>query len=162
MRTRWNNGKSKRKKWEKVHAFYDLNIDLSDCLPSGGLECVYTCFHQHGNHWCCQILKRLFILISTFFFFFVPLAWIVEHNELQQKLEKKERECDAKAQEKEEMMQTLNKMKEKLEKESSEHKHVKQQVADLSAQLHEMSNVCYICTMCLFQNPVNCFLSTAT
>uniref|UniRef100_A0A8C0UXV9 Dishevelled associated activator of morphosis 1 n=1 Tax=Cyanistes caeruleus TaxID=156563 RepID=A0A8C0UXV9_CYACU len=64
-----------------------------------------------------------------------------EHTELQQKLEKKERECDAKAQEKEEMMQTLNKMKEKLEKESSEHKQVKQQVADLTAQLHEMSRV---------------------
>nr|XP_009918429.1 PREDICTED: disheveled-associated activator of morphogenesis 1-like [Haliaeetus albicilla] len=64
-----------------------------------------------------------------------------EHSELQQKLEKKERECDAKAQEKEEMMQTLNKMKEKLEKESSEHKQVKQQVADLTAQLHEMSRV---------------------
>uniref|UniRef100_A0A8C2J0D6 Dishevelled associated activator of morphogenesis 1a n=1 Tax=Cyprinus carpio TaxID=7962 RepID=A0A8C2J0D6_CYPCA len=62
-----------------------------------------------------------------------------EHNELQQKLEKKERECDAKALEKEEMMQTLNKMKEKLEKESSEHKLVKQQVADLSVRLHEMS-----------------------
>ncbi|XP_010213349.1 PREDICTED: disheveled-associated activator of morphogenesis 1, partial [Tinamus guttatus] len=62
-----------------------------------------------------------------------------EHSELQQKLEKKERECDAKAQEKEEMMQTLNKMKEKLEKESTEHKQVKQQVADLTAQLHEMS-----------------------
>ncbi|KFV61916.1 Disheveled-associated activator of morphogenesis 1, partial [Dryobates pubescens] len=64
---------------------------------------------------------------------------VSEHTELQQKLEKKERECDAKAQEKEEMMQTLNKMKEKLEKESSEHKQVKQQVADLTAQLHEMS-----------------------
>ncbi|NXA35673.1 DAAM1 protein, partial [Eudromia elegans] len=64
-----------------------------------------------------------------------------EHSELQQKLEKKERECDAKAQEKEEMMQTLNKMKEKLEKESTEHKQVKQQVADLTAQLHEMSRV---------------------
>uniref|UniRef100_A0A8C5VK87 Dishevelled associated activator of morphosis 1 n=1 Tax=Microcebus murinus TaxID=30608 RepID=A0A8C5VK87_MICMU len=62
-----------------------------------------------------------------------------EHNELQQKLEKKERECDAKAQEKEEMMQTLNKMKEKLEKETTEHKQVKQQVADLTAQLQELS-----------------------
>lgn len=81
-----------------------------------------------------------------FFVCVFSLAWIVEHNELQQKLEKKERECDAKAQEKEEMMQTLNKMKEKLEKESSEHKLVKQQVADLSARLHEMSNVCYIRT----------------
>ncbi|VFV20153.1 disheveled-associated activator of [Lynx pardinus] len=65
-----------------------------------------------------------------------------EHNELQQKLEKKERECDAKTQEKEEMMQTLNKMKEKLEKETSEHKQVKQQVADLTAQLHELNRSC--------------------
>uniref|UniRef100_A0A673XNL3 Dishevelled associated activator of morphosis 1 n=1 Tax=Salmo trutta TaxID=8032 RepID=A0A673XNL3_SALTR len=64
-----------------------------------------------------------------------------EHHELQQKFDKKERECDAKTQEKEDMMQTLNKMKEKLEKESSEHKQVKQQVADLSAQLHDLSTV---------------------
>uniref|UniRef100_A0A8D3AMU1 Disheveled-associated activator of morphogenesis 1 n=1 Tax=Scophthalmus maximus TaxID=52904 RepID=A0A8D3AMU1_SCOMX len=58
-----------------------------------------------------------------------------EHHELQQKFEKKERECDAKTQEKEDMMQTLNKMKEKLEKESTEHKSVKQQVAELTARL---------------------------
>uniref|UniRef100_A0A8C3G8W3 Dishevelled associated activator of morphogenesis 1b n=1 Tax=Cyclopterus lumpus TaxID=8103 RepID=A0A8C3G8W3_CYCLU len=64
-----------------------------------------------------------------------------EHHELQQKFDKKERECDAKTQEKEDMMQTLNKMKEKLEKESTEHKNVKQQVAELSAQLHELSTV---------------------
>lgn len=38
------------------------------------------------------------------------------------------------------MMQTLNKMKEKLEKETT-HKQVKQQVADLTAQLHELSRV---------------------
>uniref|UniRef100_A0A8C7YVW8 Dishevelled associated activator of morphogenesis 1b n=1 Tax=Oryzias sinensis TaxID=183150 RepID=A0A8C7YVW8_9TELE len=64
-----------------------------------------------------------------------------EHQELQQKFEKKERECDAKTQEKEDMMQTLNKMKEKLEKESTEHKNVKQQVADLTARLHELTVV---------------------
>uniref|UniRef100_A0AAQ5YXF5 Dishevelled associated activator of morphogenesis 1b n=1 Tax=Amphiprion ocellaris TaxID=80972 RepID=A0AAQ5YXF5_AMPOC len=64
-----------------------------------------------------------------------------EHHELQQKFEKKERECDAKTQEKEDMMQTLNKMKEKLEKESNEHKNVKQQVAELTARLHELSTV---------------------
>ncbi|XP_056150362.1 disheveled-associated activator of morphogenesis 1-like isoform X1 [Lampris incognitus] len=62
-----------------------------------------------------------------------------EHHELQQRFEKKERECDAKTQEKEDMMQTLNKMKEKLEKESTEHKNVKQQVAELTARLHELS-----------------------
>uniref|UniRef100_A0A8C9AVS0 Dishevelled associated activator of morphosis 1 n=1 Tax=Prolemur simus TaxID=1328070 RepID=A0A8C9AVS0_PROSS len=67
------------------------------------------------------------------------VACEIMHNELQQKLEKKERECDAKTQEKEEMMQTLNKMKEKLEKETTEHKQVKQQVADLTAQLQELS-----------------------
>uniref|UniRef100_A0A8D3CCP6 Disheveled-associated activator of morphogenesis 1 n=1 Tax=Scophthalmus maximus TaxID=52904 RepID=A0A8D3CCP6_SCOMX len=71
-----------------------------------------------------------------------------EHHELQQKFEKKERECDAKTQEKEDMMQTLNKMKEKLEKESTEHKSVKQQVAELTARLHELStgqmNLCAI------------------
>lgn len=64
-----------------------------------------------------------------------------EHQELQQKFDKKERECDAKTQEKDEMMQTLNKMKEKLEKETFEHRNVKQQVADLSARLHELSTV---------------------
>ncbi|XP_041831137.1 disheveled-associated activator of morphogenesis 1-like isoform X1 [Melanotaenia boesemani] len=62
-----------------------------------------------------------------------------EHHELQQRFEKKERECDAKTQEKEDMMQTLNKMKEKLEKESNEHKNVKQQVAELTTRLHELN-----------------------
>lgn len=66
---------------------------------------------------------------------------IAEHHELQQKFDKKERECDAKTQEKEDMMQTLNKMKEKLEKETNEHKNVKQQVAELTARLHELSTV---------------------
>ncbi|XP_031437727.1 disheveled-associated activator of morphogenesis 1b isoform X1 [Clupea harengus] len=62
-----------------------------------------------------------------------------EHHELQQKLEKKERECDAKTQEKDDMMQTLNKMKEKLERESSEHKSVKQQLSELTVRLHELN-----------------------
>lgn len=64
-----------------------------------------------------------------------------DHHELQQKMEKKERECDAKTQEKEEMMQTLNKMKEKLEREMGEHKLVKQQVVGLTARLHDLSTV---------------------
>ncbi|KAL2082298.1 hypothetical protein ACEWY4_022116 [Coilia grayii] len=62
-----------------------------------------------------------------------------EHQELQQRLEKKERECDAKTQEKEDMMQTLNKMKEKLERESGEHRMVKQQLSELSVRLHELN-----------------------
>ncbi|XP_077076670.1 disheveled-associated activator of morphogenesis 1b isoform X1 [Siphateles boraxobius] len=62
-----------------------------------------------------------------------------DHHELQQKMEKKERECDAKTQEKEEMMQTLNKMKEKLEREMGENKLVKQQLAEKTARLHDLS-----------------------
>ncbi|KAK3541983.1 hypothetical protein QTP86_009221 [Hemibagrus guttatus] len=62
-----------------------------------------------------------------------------DHHELQQKLEKKERECEVKSQEKDDMMQTLNKMKEKLEKETGEHRLVKQQVAELNARLHDLS-----------------------
>ncbi|XP_028848047.1 disheveled-associated activator of morphogenesis 1 isoform X2 [Denticeps clupeoides] len=62
-----------------------------------------------------------------------------EQQDVQQKLEKRERECEAKTLEKEEMMQTLNKMKDKLEKESNEHKMVKQQLAELSATLQELS-----------------------
>ncbi|KTF74079.1 hypothetical protein cypCar_00023658 [Cyprinus carpio] len=62
-----------------------------------------------------------------------------DQHELQQKLEKKERECDAKTQEKEEMMQTLNKMKEKLEREMGENKLVKQQVAEMTSRLHDLS-----------------------
>ncbi|KAI5101979.1 disheveled-associated activator of morphogenesis 1 isoform X2 [Silurus meridionalis] len=67
-----------------------------------------------------------------------------EQSELQQKLEKKERECEVKAQEKEEMMQTLSKMKEKLEKENNEHKLTKQQVASLMAQLQQLSNRAFV------------------
>lgn len=75
-----------------------------------------------------------------------------EHQELQQKFDKKERECDAKTQEKDEMMQTLNKMKEKLEKETFEHRNVKQQVAELSARLHDLSTVRLPCTSELHKN----------
>lgn len=47
-------------------------------------------------------------------------------------------------------MQTLNKMKEKLEKEATEHKNVKQQVAELTARLHELRSVrwTFFVTLC--------------
>ncbi|XP_035529248.1 disheveled-associated activator of morphogenesis 1 [Morone saxatilis] len=63
-----------------------------------------------------------------------------EHQNLQQRVEKKERECEAKNKEKEDMMAMLNKMKEKLERESNEHKQAKQQVAELSARLQQLNN----------------------
>ncbi|XP_044298530.1 disheveled-associated activator of morphogenesis 2 isoform X4 [Varanus komodoensis] len=58
-----------------------------------------------------------------------------EHAELLSRLEKKERECEIKTQEKDEMMKTLNKMKDKLQKESLELRHAR----DLVVQLNEFS-----------------------
>uniref|UniRef100_A0A3B4XIZ7 Dishevelled associated activator of morphogenesis 1b n=1 Tax=Seriola lalandi dorsalis TaxID=1841481 RepID=A0A3B4XIZ7_SERLL len=64
-----------------------------------------------------------------------------DHHNLQQRFEKKERECEAKSKEKEEMMAMLNKMKDKLERESNDHKQAKLQVAELSARLQQLSSV---------------------
>ncbi|KAB0356388.1 hypothetical protein FD754_000544 [Muntiacus muntjak] len=62
-----------------------------------------------------------------------------EHAELVSRLERKERECETKTLEKEEMMRTLNKMKDKLVRESQELRQARGQVAELVAQLSEIS-----------------------
>ncbi|XP_060225622.1 disheveled-associated activator of morphogenesis 2 isoform X3 [Meriones unguiculatus] len=62
-----------------------------------------------------------------------------EHMELLSRLERKERECETKTLEKEEMMKTLNKMKDKLARESQELRQARGQVAELVAQLNEIS-----------------------
>ncbi|KAL4837944.1 hypothetical protein H8958_015971 [Nasalis larvatus] len=54
-----------------------------------------------------------------------------EHMELVSRLERKERECETKTLEKEEMMRTLNKMKDKLARESQELRQARGQVAEL-------------------------------
>uniref|UniRef100_A0A8C2RF61 Disheveled-associated activator of morphogenesis 2 n=1 Tax=Capra hircus TaxID=9925 RepID=A0A8C2RF61_CAPHI len=54
-----------------------------------------------------------------------------EHAELVSRLERKERECETKTLEKEEMMRTLNKMKDKLARESQELRQARGQVAEL-------------------------------
>uniref|UniRef100_A0A8C4L3J4 Dishevelled associated activator of morphogenesis 2 n=1 Tax=Equus asinus asinus TaxID=83772 RepID=A0A8C4L3J4_EQUAS len=51
-----------------------------------------------------------------------------EHTELVSRLERKERECETKTLEKEEMMRTLNKMKDKLARESQELRQARGQV----------------------------------
>uniref|UniRef100_A0A8C0AJC2 Dishevelled associated activator of morphogenesis 2 n=1 Tax=Bos mutus grunniens TaxID=30521 RepID=A0A8C0AJC2_BOSMU len=63
----------------------------------------------------------------------------LEHAELVSRLERKERECETKTLEKEEMMRTLNKMKDKLARESQELRQARGQVAELVAQLSEIS-----------------------
>uniref|UniRef100_A0A8C0XGL4 Disheveled-associated activator of morphogenesis 2 n=1 Tax=Castor canadensis TaxID=51338 RepID=A0A8C0XGL4_CASCN len=62
-----------------------------------------------------------------------------EHMELVSRLERKERECETKTMEKEEMMRTLNKMKDKLARESQELRQARGQVAELVAQLSEIA-----------------------
>ncbi|XP_010774733.1 disheveled-associated activator of morphogenesis 1-like [Notothenia coriiceps] len=63
-----------------------------------------------------------------------------EHQNLQQRFEKREREVEAKNKEKDDMMVMLNKLKDKLERESNEHKQARQQVGDLSARLQQLSS----------------------
>ncbi|XP_032876462.1 disheveled-associated activator of morphogenesis 2 [Amblyraja radiata] len=62
-----------------------------------------------------------------------------EHMELLARLERKERECETKTQERDDMMRTLNKMKDKLQKESVELRHSRDQVMELSARLNDLA-----------------------
>ncbi|KPP77672.1 disheveled-associated activator of morphogenesis 2-like, partial [Scleropages formosus] len=61
-----------------------------------------------------------------------------EHAELLAKLERKERECETKTQEKEDMMKTLNKMKDKLQREGVELRTAREQVLDLSSRINDI------------------------
>ncbi|XP_077415026.1 disheveled-associated activator of morphogenesis 1-like isoform X2 [Vanacampus margaritifer] len=63
-----------------------------------------------------------------------------DHQELKQRFEKKERECEAKNKEKEDMMGMLNKLKDKLERECNDHKQAEQQLLELSARLQQLSS----------------------
>uniref|UniRef100_A0AAX7URA7 Dishevelled associated activator of morphogenesis 2 n=1 Tax=Astatotilapia calliptera TaxID=8154 RepID=A0AAX7URA7_ASTCA len=64
-----------------------------------------------------------------------------EHAELLAKLERKERECETKTQEKEDMMKTLNKMKDKLQREGVELRSAREQVLDLSSRISDINMV---------------------
>ncbi|KAI5102625.1 disheveled-associated activator of morphogenesis 2 [Silurus meridionalis] len=63
-----------------------------------------------------------------------------EHTELMARLERKERECEIKTQEKEDMMKTLNKMKDKLQREGVELRSAREQVLDLSSRINDISH----------------------
>uniref|UniRef100_A0A673CFW3 Dishevelled associated activator of morphogenesis 2 n=1 Tax=Sphaeramia orbicularis TaxID=375764 RepID=A0A673CFW3_9TELE len=66
---------------------------------------------------------------------------LYSHTALLGKLEKKERECDTKTQEKEEMMKTLNKMKDKLQREGVELRSAREQVLDLSSRITDINMI---------------------
>uniref|UniRef100_A0A672SSL2 Dishevelled associated activator of morphosis 2 n=1 Tax=Sinocyclocheilus grahami TaxID=75366 RepID=A0A672SSL2_SINGR len=61
------------------------------------------------------------------------------HVELMARLERKERECETKTQEKDDMMKTLNKMKDKLQKEGVELRSAREHVLDLSSHISNIS-----------------------
>lgn len=124
-----------------------MNVKLTTTciwdLPVFGIVSV-AILNNTNWKWECHQLSVIIVETCDQIFYRWPLC-PADHHELQQKMEKKERECDAKTQEKEEMMQTLNKMKEKLEREMGEHKLVKQQVAEMTARLHDLSTVGWWC-----------------
>lgn len=80
-----------------------------------------------------------------FFFYLHQSALLIhipvfpDHVELLAKLERKERECDTKTQEKEDMMKTLNKMKDKLQREGVELRSAREQVLDLSSRINDFA-----------------------
>ncbi|KAK6997787.1 disheveled-associated activator of morphogenesis 1 [Biomphalaria glabrata] len=59
-------------------------------------------------------------------------------DELQAKLAKKERECEVRVEEKEELMATMNLMKSKLEKEVAAHAETRSQLQDLLSRVEEI------------------------
>lgn len=70
---------------------------------------------------------------------FLPHCFLLDHVELLAKLERKERECDTKTQEKDDMMKTLNKMKDKLQREGVELRSAREQVLDLSSRINDIA-----------------------
>ncbi len=66
-------------------------------------------------------------------------CFLSDHVELLAKLERKERECETKTQEKEDMMKTLNKMKDKLQREGVELRSAREQVLDLSTRINDIA-----------------------
>uniref|UniRef100_A0A673WZS5 Dishevelled associated activator of morphosis 2 n=1 Tax=Salmo trutta TaxID=8032 RepID=A0A673WZS5_SALTR len=83
------------------------------------------------------------------------ITWphMIYHAELMAKMERKERECDTKTQEKEDMMKTLNKMKDKLQREGVELRSARDQVLDLHSRISDIA--VSMLSQCLFLS--HCF-----
>lgn len=79
--------------------------------------------------------------MSLYFVTWFVLLLSSDHAELLGKLERKERECETKTQEKEDMMKTLNKMKDKLQREGVELRSAREQVLDLSTRINDCISV---------------------
>lgn len=86
---------------------------------------------------CVSLLVCIFYIALTNFCPVVFFFW--DHGELLAKLERKERECETKTQEKDDMMKTLNKMKDKLQREGVELRSAREQVLDLSSRINDIA-----------------------
>ena len=90
-----------------------------------------------------HIHHPVFLFINLFFSICLPLplphCLLLDHVELLGKLERKERECETKTQEKDDMMKTLNKMKDKLQREGVELRSAREQVLDLSSRINDIA-----------------------
>ena len=64
-----------------------------------------------------------------------------ENDEVVSKLAKKEHECEVKIEEKEELMQTLNKIKSKLDKEAESHAEAKNRLAEMRQQVEDLNQL---------------------
>ena len=69
------------------------------------------------------------------------LCFIAEHDDVKTQLDRKERECEAKIHEKEELMRTLTILKGKLESESKEKKKFELKSDDLTKQADELTKL---------------------
>ena len=63
---------------------------------------------------------------------------ISEHEEMKTQLERKERECEERGQEKEEAMQTLNKLKAKLATETKDHQETQKRLTELTQKVEAL------------------------
>lgn len=121
MKMRWNNGENKQRNSEKVK--------LKCTRTHHGFIFLLACIHCYPN---------LLTLANPL----LHHCLILEHAELLAKLERKERECETKTQEKEDMMKTLNKMKDKLQREGVELRSAREQVLDLSSRINDIAVSC--------------------
>ena len=105
---------------------------------SNPVKCIITLVSQRhfsDTHSGLHLLPSLYTFVDVTF----PLLFCPDHAELMAKLERKERECETKTSEKEDMMKTLNKMKDKLQREGEELRSAREHVQDLSSRIHDFA-----------------------
>uniref|UniRef100_A0A7N8WMA9 Dishevelled associated activator of morphogenesis 2 n=1 Tax=Mastacembelus armatus TaxID=205130 RepID=A0A7N8WMA9_9TELE len=125
-----------KKKLSHTDAYPHLLSVLQHCL-----QMPYKRGGGSLQHW--QLLDRILqqIILQDDKVESQLFIYSSSYETLLAKLERKERECETKTQEKEDMMKTLNKMKDKLQREGVELRSAREQVLDLSSRISDFSHV---------------------